>query len=63
MADQVVDHRRAIAERNVEAILDAAERGDAPASEATMRTHLTEVLAVLEPLRQRYPDLFEPDER
>lgn len=46
-----------------EAILDAAERGDAPASEAAMRTHLTEVLAVLEPLRQRYPDLFEPDER
>jgi DNA-binding GntR family transcriptional regulator len=46
-----------------EAILDAVERGDAPASEAAMRTHLTEVLAVLEPLRRRYPDLFEPDER
>jgi GntR family transcriptional regulator, rspAB operon transcriptional repressor len=46
-----------------EAILDAAERGDAPASDAAMRTHLTGVLAVLEPLRQRYPDLFEPDER
>ena len=44
-----------------EAILDAVQRGDAPASEAAMRTHLTEVLAVLEPLRQRYPDLFEPD--
>ena len=46
-----------------EAILDAAERGDAPASEAAMRDHLTEVLAVLEPLRRLYPDLFEPDER
>jgi GntR family transcriptional regulator, rspAB operon transcriptional repressor len=46
-----------------EAILDAAERGDAPVSDAAMRTHLTGVLAVLEPLRQRYPDLFEPDER
>jgi len=46
-----------------EAILDAVERGDAPASEAAIRTHLTEVLAVLEPLRRRYPDLFEPDER
>ena len=45
-----------------EAILDAVERGDAPASEAAMRTHLTEVLAALEPLRRRYPDLFEPDE-
>ena len=46
-----------------EAILDAVERGDAPASEAAIRTHLTEVLAVLEPLHRRYPDLFEPDER
>jgi DNA-binding GntR family transcriptional regulator len=43
-----------------EAILDAVERGDAPASEAAMRTHLAEVLTALEPLRQRYPDLFEP---
>ncbi len=33
------------------------------ASEAALRTHLTEVLAVLEPLRRRYPDLFEPDGR
>ena len=46
-----------------EAILDAVERGDAAASEAALRTHLTEVLAVLEPLRRRYPDLFEPDGR
>ena len=37
-------------------------RGSA-AAEAAMRTHLTEVLAALEPLRQRHPDLFEPDER
>ena len=44
-----------------EAILAAAERGDAAASEAAMRAHLSEVLAALEPLRQRYPDLFEPD--
>jgi DNA-binding GntR family transcriptional regulator len=46
-----------------EAILGAAERGDAAASEAAMRAHLSEVLAALEPLRQRYRDLFEPDER
>lgn len=45
-----------------EAILDAAERGDVAASEAAMRAHLAEMLAALEPLRQRYPDLFEPDE-
>ena len=44
-----------------EAILDAAEHGDAATCEAAMRTHLEEVLAALEPLRQRYPDLFEPD--
>jgi DNA-binding GntR family transcriptional regulator len=46
-----------------EAILDAVEREDIQASEAAVRTHLAEVLAVLEPLRQLYPDLFEPDER
>ena len=46
-----------------EAILGAAERGDAAASEAAMRAHLSEILAALEPLRQLYPDLFEPDER
>jgi GntR family transcriptional regulator, rspAB operon transcriptional repressor len=46
-----------------EAILDAAERGDTAAGEAAMRTHLSEVLAALEPLRERHPDLFEPDER
>ena len=46
-----------------EAILDAVERADLAASEAAMRTHLTEVLAALEPLRQHHPDLFEPDER
>ena len=46
-----------------EAILDAAEREDVAASEAAMRTHLTEVLTALEPLRQHHPDLFEPDER
>ena len=46
-----------------EAILDAVERGDVAASEAAMRTHLAEVLAVLEPLSQLYPDLFEPDRR
>jgi DNA-binding GntR family transcriptional regulator len=46
-----------------ETVLDAAERADAAASEAAMRTHLSEVLAALEPLRQRYPDLFEPDDR
>jgi DNA-binding GntR family transcriptional regulator len=45
-----------------EAVLDAAERGDAAAGEAAMRTHLAEVLAALEALRQRHPDLFEPDE-
>jgi GntR family transcriptional regulator, rspAB operon transcriptional repressor len=45
-----------------EAILDAAERGDGAASEAAMRAHLAEVLDALEPLRQRHPDLFEPDE-
>ena len=45
-----------------EAILDAVERADVAASEAAMRTHLSEVLAALEPLRQRHPDLFEPDE-
>ena len=45
-----------------EAILDAAERGDAAAGEAAMRTHLAEVLAALEALRPRHPDLFEPDE-
>ena len=44
-----------------EAILDAAEHGDAATCEAAMRAHLKEVLAALEPLRQRYPDLFEPD--
>ena len=44
-----------------EAILDAVERGDVPASKAAIRTHLCEVLAVLEPLCQRYPDLFEQD--
>lgn len=42
-----------------EAILAAVERGDASAAETAMRTHLAEVLAVLEPLSQRYPDLFE----
>jgi DNA-binding GntR family transcriptional regulator len=46
-----------------EAIVDAVERGDAPASEAAVRTHLAEVLAVLEPLSRLYPDLFEPDGR
>jgi DNA-binding GntR family transcriptional regulator len=46
-----------------ETILHAVERGDTAAGEAAMRTHLTEVLAALEPLRQRHPDLFEPDER
>jgi DNA-binding GntR family transcriptional regulator len=46
-----------------EAILATAERGDPAASEAAMRAHLSEILAALEPLRQRYPDLFEPDER
>jgi GntR family transcriptional regulator, rspAB operon transcriptional repressor len=46
-----------------EAILDATERGDASASEAAMRVHLAEVLAVLEPLSELYPDLFEPNGR
>lgn len=46
-----------------EAILDAAERGDALAGEAAVRTHLAEVLAVLTPLSRLYPDLFEPDGR
>lgn len=46
-----------------ETILDAAQRGDIAASEAALRTHLAEVLAVLEPLRRRYPDLFEPEGR
>ena len=44
-----------------EAVLEAAERADAAASEAALRAHLAEVLAALEPLRRRYPDLFEPD--
>lgn len=44
-----------------EAILAAVERGDAPASEAALRAHLGEVLAVLEPLSRLYPDLFEQD--
>ena len=46
-----------------EAILDAAERGDAVASESALRAHLAEVLAVLEPLSRLYPDLFETDTR
>jgi DNA-binding GntR family transcriptional regulator len=46
-----------------EAILDAVERADVAASEAAMRTHLSEVLAALEPLRQHQPDLFEPGKR
>ena len=46
-----------------EAILDAAERGDVSVSEAALRTHLAEVLAVLESLSQLYPDLFEPNGR
>ena len=46
-----------------EAILDAVERGDLAASEAAMRTHLAELLAVLDPLSRLYPDLFEPDGR
>ena len=46
-----------------ETILDAVERGDTAAAEAAMRTHLSEVLAALEPLRHRHPDLSEPDER
>ena len=46
-----------------EAILNAVERGDVPSSEAALRTHLAEVLAVLKPLNQLYPDLFESDRR
>lgn len=46
-----------------EAILHAVERGDAPAAEAAMREHLGEVLAVLDPLNQLHPDLFEPEGR
>jgi GntR family transcriptional regulator, rspAB operon transcriptional repressor len=46
-----------------EAILDGMERGDLPASEEAMRTHLAEVLAVLEPLSQLYAGLFEADGR
>ena len=46
-----------------EAILDAAERRDVSVSEAALRTHLAEVLAVLESLSQLYPDLFEPNGR
>jgi GntR family transcriptional regulator, rspAB operon transcriptional repressor len=46
-----------------EVILEAVERGDVAASEAAMRAHLGEVLAVLEPLCQLHPDLFEPDGR
>jgi GntR family transcriptional regulator, rspAB operon transcriptional repressor len=46
-----------------EAILDAAEREDAAAAEAAMRTHLAEVLMALEPLHQHHPHLFEPDGR
>jgi DNA-binding GntR family transcriptional regulator len=46
-----------------EVVLDAVERGDVAASEAAMRTHLSEVLAVLEPLCQLHPDLFEQDGR
>ena len=46
-----------------EAILDAVERGDLAASDAALRTHLAELLSVLGPLSQRYPDLFEADEQ
>jgi GntR family transcriptional regulator, rspAB operon transcriptional repressor len=42
-----------------EAILKAVECMDVAASEGAMRIHLSEVLAALEPLRQRHPDLFE----
>src|SRR3954451_11333765 len=45
-----------------ETLLATAESGDPPASEAAMRAHLSEILSALEPLRQRYPDLFEPGE-
>ena len=46
-----------------EAILDAAERGDCAKSEQALRTHLAEVLSVLEPLSQIYADLFESDKQ
>ena len=46
-----------------EAILDAAEHGDCAKSERALRTHLTEVLSVLEPLSQVYADLFESDKQ
>lgn len=45
-----------------EAILDAAERGDCAKSKQALRTHLAEVLSVLEPLSQLYSDLFESDQ-
>lgn len=46
-----------------EAILKAVECADIAAGEAAMRIHLSEVLAALEPLRQRHPDLFETGRR
>ena len=53
--------RRLIAQH--EAIVEAIERGDVAAGEAAVHTHLAETLAVLEPLRRRHPDLFEPEAR
>ncbi len=44
------------------AILDAVEKGDAPAAEAAMRVHLTEILVSLPKLAARWPELFEDRE-
>lgn len=46
-----------------EAILKAIECADIAAGEAAMRIHLGEVLAALESLRLRQPDLFETGRR
>jgi len=41
------------------AIVEAIERGDGHAAEAAMRTHLRRIFAVLDLVRERFPDYFE----
>lgn len=55
----VVPYARIIAQH--EAIIEAIKRGDAAASESAVHKHLAETTAVLGPLRQQHPDLFEPE--
>lgn len=44
-----------------EAIVNAVERADFPACEAAVRTHLSEILGVLERFQREMPDLFETE--